>query len=301
MQRESLPAFLETSGTVRAVQRATIAARLSGTITTQPFVLGQKVNEGDVLLTISAVELTARVAQVRAQLNHTERELVRERTLQASGAGTVEAVRTLEDRLTQTTAALREAETMHSYATVRAPFSGVIARKYVEVGDFAGPGLPLLQLDGHASFEIDVPVPESLAGTIAVGSAVEIAMSAASTRLRATVSELSSAADSTTRTTTAKLAVPAGAPVHAGQFVRVFLPTLPSSALLVPTSALSSFGQMVRVFVVDDKNLASLRLVKTGVVAGDRTEIVSGLETNERIVVAPPSPLRDPQPIASSP
>ena len=301
VQRASLPVELETSGTVRAVQRATIAARLSGSITTLPFVLGQSVNEGDVLLTISAVELTARVAQVRAQLSQTERELVRERTLQASGAGTVEAVRTLEDRLTQTTAALREAETMHSYATVRAPFSGVIARKFVEVGDFAGPGLPLLQLDGRTSFEIEVSVPESLAGTLAVGSAVELTLSASSTRLRTTVAELSSAADSTTRTTLAKLAVPAGAPVRAGQFVRVLLPAPSASAVLVPTSALSSFGQMVRVFVVDDQNRASLRLVKTGAVAGDRTEIVSGLAANERIVVAPPSTLRDQQPITSTP
>jgi hypothetical protein len=144
-------------------------------------------------------------------------------------------------------------------------------------------------------------VPESLAGTVAVGSAVDLTLSASSARLRTTVAELSSAADSTTRTTTAKLAVPAGASVHAGQFVRVLLPAPASSAVLVPTSALSSFGQMVRVFVVDDKNRASLRLVKIGAVAGDRTEIVSGLEANERIVVAPPSTLRDQQPIAATP
>lgn len=301
VQREMLPAIQETSGTVRAVQRAAIAAKVAGTIASQPFTLGQSVQAGDVLLTLSAVELTARVGQVRAQLLQAERELARERTLQSTGAGTVDAVKSLEDRLAQLTAALREAETMHGYATVRAPFAGVIAKKFVEVGDFAAPGVPLLQLDGRNAFEIDVGLPESFTAPLAVGATLEVAFADATKRARATVAELSSAADSTARTATAKLAVPSGTTVHAGQFVRVFLPGPAAPALLVPTSALSAFGQMERVFVAGENHRAVLRLVKTGAVVGDRTEIVSGLDANERVVISPPATLRDGQPLTLTP
>src|SRR5689334_8462593 len=83
VQRESLPVILETSGTVRAVQRAAIAAKVSGAIATLTVTLGQRVNAGEVLVAISAAELTARVAQARAQLAQVERELARERTLQS--------------------------------------------------------------------------------------------------------------------------------------------------------------------------------------------------------------------------
>lgn len=301
VQRETLPVVMETSGTVRAFQRATLAAKVGGSIASVPFTLGQTVKEGDVLLTISAVELTARVAQVRAQLLQAERELARERTLQSSGAGTVDAVKSLEDRLAQSQAALREAESMNTYATIRAPFAGVIARKHVEVGDFAAPGAPLLQLDGRVAFEIEVALPESLAAALAVGATLEVALADEPARFRATIAEISSAADPAARTITAKLAVPTGTRVRAGQFVRVFVPDRSAAALLVPSSAISLFGQMERVFVVSEKNRASLRLVKTGAVFGDRTEVVSGLDATERVIIAPAATLRDGQPLSFNP
>ena len=290
-----------THGTVRAVQRAALAAQVAGSIATLSLAIGQAVQAGDVLLTISAVELTARVAQVKAQLAQIERELARERTLEAAGAGTLDTVKTLADRLAHGQAALREAETLREYATVRAPFAGVVTKKFVEVGDFAAPGVPLLQLDGRGAFEIEVGVPESLAAALSVGAALDIAWSDAPTRLRVTVGELSSAAESAARTMTAKLPVPVGTAVHAGQFVRVFLPGPQVATLLVPVNALTLFGQMERVFVVGENNRASLRLVKTGAVKGGRIEVVSGLEANERVVVAPVATLRDGQPVLLRP
>ncbi|MBL9189623.1 MAG: efflux RND transporter periplasmic adaptor subunit [Opitutaceae bacterium] len=300
VQREIVPARLETSGTVRAVQRATIAAKVSGVIASLPLALGQSVEAGDVLLTIAASELAERVAQVRAQLLETERELARERTLQASGAGTIDAVKSLEDRLAQTQAALREAETLRSYATVRAPFAGVVARKHVEAGDFAVPGAPLLQLDGRDAFEIETGLPESLAASLAPGAVLEIGFAGSAEPLRATLAELSSAADPATRTVTAKLAVPAGAPVRAGQFVRVLVPSAPVTMLLVPANAVATFGQMERVFVVGENGRASLRLVKTGARVGDRVQVVSGLDAADRVVISPSS-LRDGQPLILTP
>ncbi len=297
VQREALSVVVETSGTVRAVQRAAIAAKVPGTIATLPVALGRHVSAGEILLTLSADEVAARVAQVRAQLTQIERELVRERTLQSSGAGTAEAVKSLEDRAAQTQAVLREAEALLGYTTIRAPFDGVIARKYVEAGDYAAPGAPLLQFDGREAFEIEVGLPESLGAPLAVGTALEIEIAGAPARFRATIAELSSAADATARTITAKLAVSRGAKVRPGQFVRVFVPGAPASVLLVPTGAVSLFGQMERVFTVGENHRASLRLVKTGAGHGDRIEIVSGLDATDRIVVAPPATLRDGQPL----
>ena len=301
VERESLPVWMETSGTVRAVRRAAIAAKVSGRITAFSIVLGQRVSAGEILLKISAAELDARVAQARAQLAQIERELARERALQATGAGTIDAVKSLEDRLAQTQAAVREAETMLGYATVRAPFDGVVAKKHVEAGDFATPGAALLQLDGRDAFEIEVGVPESLGAALAVGTPLDVEISGAPARLRATIAELSSAADSAARTITAKLSVPPGTSVRSGEFVRVFLPGARADVLLVPTVALSPFGQMERVFTVGENNRASLRLIKTGAVRGDRVEVLSGLDVTDRVVAAPPPTLRDGQPLAISP
>jgi hypothetical protein len=68
-------------------------------------------------------------------------------------------------------------------------------------------------------------------------------------------------------------------------------------ALQVPAGAIALLGQMERVFVVGEGHRAILRLVKTGVAAGDRMEIVSGLDAGERVVLNPPAGLREGQPL----
>jgi len=98
-----------------------------------------------------------------------------------------------------------------------------------------------------------------------------------------------------------KIAVPAGAPVRSGQFVRVQIPGSSLRTLLVPASAVSVSGQMERVFVAGDRNRAVLRLVKTGALRGDQLEVLSGLSAGERVVAAPSATLRDGQPLEVQP
>lgn len=135
------PALTEVTGTIRPVQRAQLAAKVMGTISEIPVTLGQNVAAGDLLVKISAGEITARLAQAQAQLNVARRDLERERELLGKGASTAVMVRGLEDRFTMTQAMVQEAEVMLSYAEVRAPFAGVVARKPVNVGDLASPAL----------------------------------------------------------------------------------------------------------------------------------------------------------------
>ncbi len=301
VQRESPPALLPVPGTVRAVRRAALAAKVAGTVEPPALALGQAVRAGDALLKITAADQLARVAQGRALLAQVERELARERTLAASGAGTPDTVRSLEDRRAQAQAALGEAEAVLDYAVVRAPFDGLIARKFVEPGDFAGIGAPLLQLDGRDALEIELAVPGSLAGALAVAAKLAVEIPEAGLHFEAAVAELSSAADPATRTVMATLSVPAGTDARPGQFARVLVPAAPAPVLLVPAGAVSPFGQMERVFVAAEGPRAVLRLVKTGARRGDRVEIAAGLAAGERVVVAPPAALRDGQPLEISP
>lgn len=288
-----LPVLTEVTGTVRAVQRATLAAKVMGPIARLPIALGQEVAAGDLLAEISAPEVTARVDQARAQVSLTERELVRDRALAARGAAPSEQVRALEDRLAIHAAQLREAETLLGYTQVRAPFAGLIARKHVDAGDLATPGQPLLELDGLGAFEIEVAVPDSLAGTLAVGRTLTATVPSTGRRFAAPIAELSTATDPATRAVTLKLAVPAEAGVRPGQFARIAVPATAARTLLVPASAVTRLGQMERVFVVTAEKRAALRLVKTGATRDDQIEILSGLDAGESVIVAPPAALRE--------
>jgi len=290
----TVPVAIEVAGTIRPVRHALLAARVMGAIEELPVGLGQRVRTGDLLIKISAGEMSARVAQAEAQLAEVKGDLDRERALLAKGASTPETVRSLEDRFALSQALMREAETMFGYTTLRAPFDGVIARKLADVGDFASPGQPLLEIEGTDAFEVDAGIPDSLAESLTVGTPLAIEIPASGLKFSGPVAELSSAADVSTHSVTAKISV-AGAAVHSGQFARVFLPGPPARMLLAPGTAVTALGQMQRVFVAGADNRAVLRLVKTGSVHDGRVEILSGLDDGERVVVDPPAGLREGQ------
>jgi RND family efflux transporter MFP subunit len=298
---ESVPALTEITGTVRPVHRATLAARLMGSIEELPVALGQRVRTGDLLVKISAGEISARLAQAQAQLDQVKGDLARERDLLLKNASTADLVRNLETRVTLSEAMVREAETMLGYAVIRAPFDGVVARKLVEAGDLASPGAPLLEIQGADAFQIEAGIPDSLAGALQIGATADIAIGSAGTTFAAPLAELSSAADANAHTVTAKFTVPAGVAVRSGEFARVQIPGAPVRVLFAPAAAVAQTGQMERVFVAGDGNRAVLRLVKTGASRGDRIEILSGLDDGERLVLTPPAGLREGQPLEVQP
>jgi len=290
-------AVIEVTGTVRPAQRAQIAAKFMGAIQEMPVKLGQRVAAGDLLVRMSAGEITARVAQAQAQFNVARRDLERERGLLAKGASTADMVRGLEDKFTMTEAMVREAEVMLGYAEVRAPFAGVVARTLVHVGDLASPGFPLLELEGADNFQVEVGLPDSLAAQLALGATLKVEIPVTGLSFTGSLAELSSAADANNRTVSAKIAVPAGSAVRSGQFARVQVPGASVRALLVPAAALTVLGQMERVFVAGTDRLAVLRIVKSGATQGDLIEILSGLDPGERVIVNPPATLREGQPL----
>ena len=288
-----VPRFQPLAGTVRPVDRAILSARVAGIVAERPPALGTLVRAGDTLLTLSAAEIDARLAEARATLDQIDRELARERRLFEQGASAAEDMRALEDRRRAMAASVDESAALSSYRIVSAPFAGVVTRRFVEQGDLASPGTPLLELEGTDRFRAEVSVPESLA-TPSPDQTLSIDIDGATVTGR--LAEVSPAVDAASRSRLAKVELSTAAPNLSGTFVRVLWPAGSDDALLVPSDAVSSFGQMERVFVVSEGR-AQLRLVRT---AGDfegRTRILSGLEPGETIVRQPPAGLVDGTPL----
>ncbi len=296
---ESLAVVLESPATVRPAERASIAARLTGTIATFPLGLGSAVAAGDVLVTLHAPETEARLRQAQAQLAEAERHATRQRTLVVGGVNPADALRDAEDRLRFAQAAVAEVEALLAYATVRAPFAGVITEKHVLVGDLATPGRPLLELESTQRLRAEGAVPEHAATSLRIGRPVGVVLDEAAIPVLGDLEEISAAADAVSRSVLVKVSLPAGS-ARSGQFARLRVIIGDTTALLVPSAALTHFGQMERVFVVEAGH-AVLRLVKTGRSQGERIEILSGLKAGETVVLAPPAALRDGQPVAIQP
>jgi len=284
---------IDIPGTVRPVDSARLAPKVMGTVETVAVALGQSVKRGDLLVKISVNEIVAKLAQADAGLNQSTRDLERETGLLAKGASTAEMVRNLEDRQHMMQAMVAEARTMLAYATITAPFDGVITQKFINEGDLAAPGHPLIAIENPARLRIEAEVPEALAG-LAIGAAVPVQLGGM--ELAGSVAEIAPGSDAMSRTFLAKIDLPAGVAVRSGQFARVAWPNGEGAALVVPVSAVSLFGQMERVFV-NNNGRADLRLVKTGARRNGTVEILAGLAAGEQVVIEGGATLREGQPL----
>lgn len=274
----------EATGSVEAVQRATIAAKVTGTIEEMPVVLGSKVKKGGLLVKISAGEIAAKVSQSMAQLAQARRNYEREKRLLAKDASTPETVKSMRDALQVAEAGYEEARTMAGYTTITAPFEGLVASKMAQVGDLAVAGTPLLTLENNRHLQVVAAVPEALALKIHLGDKLPVRIPAAGIETAGVVREISPAADTASRTTLVKVRLNSDATLRSGQYAKVVLPGSPVKTFFVPDKAVERFGQMERVWVVQN-GTARLRLVRTGAHYAGQVEILAGLNTGDQVIV----------------
>lgn len=298
--RQNVPSLIEVVGTIQAAERATIAAKVTGVITDIPVVLGSRVNGGDLLVAISAEEISARVNQADAQRQQAKRNLDRERKLLKKNATTSETVKSMEDRYNVARAAFEEAKTMLGYTRISAPFPGVITKKSAQPGDLATPGMPLLHIENDQHLQVSTSVPASLVLDIHPGDRLQLKVPAADILAEGVVAEVAPSADPASRTAPVTIDLPANRNLRTGQFSRVMLPGKEQQSLFIPQSAVIAWGQMDRVFVAEN-GLARLRLVRIGMHHNGMVEILSGLEPGEQVITSNNALLLNGQPLQIRP
>jgi RND family efflux transporter MFP subunit len=294
------PATEEVVGTVRAKLHSVIEAKVSGKIGQMLVVPGQNVKAGELLAELDAREVQARLDQALAVRQQAETDLQRANSLLEQKILSQSEYDNARSRFRVADAAAKEAETMLGYSKVTAPFAGVITRKYMDVGDLASPGKPLLEMEDARALRFEADVPEAVVGHLALGDKLPVRVSSVSNDLEAVVSEIAPAADSNSRTFLVKCDLPSVTGLRAGQFGRAAMPVGETSALRAPASAIVQRGQMELIFVMADGH-ARMRIVKTGRRISDEVELVSGVDAGEQVIVDGAANLVDGQPVTIKP
>ena len=152
-ERRAVPDLRQYPGTTQAVRRVMIVARVTGYLDARHFKEGTMVSEGDPLFTIEQAPFEAAVTSAQghfndavAQATYARIEFERNQPLGESGAISgsewdqiVAAVAEAEGLLEAAAGALDVAQINLSYTTVKAPFSGRIGQRFVDVGNLVGP------------------------------------------------------------------------------------------------------------------------------------------------------------------
>ena len=172
-----------------------------------------------------------------------------------------------------------------------APFSGVVVKRLVEVGDTVQPGQALFKYADARYLQIKVEIPARLMSGIQQNMVVPAVLDVGSTRISARVAQIYPMADSRRHTVTVKFDLPEGIPGGPGMYAEVMIPDVnaPVSVLpVIPTSAVIWRGSLPAVFVHNAKNKSELRLLRLGeAVDNTSVSVLSGIRTGERIYAQP--------------
>jgi len=292
---------IQLVGTVEAVKQAEISSKITGNILEIAVDLGSRIKKGDLLIKLSAGEISAQLQQAQAQLEQAKRNLTREEKLLKQNAATPETVKSLKDTVLIAQAAVLESQTMLDYAIISAPFDGIVTKKPANVGDLATPGKPLLRIEDEDNLQILTDIPEAMINTIKKGDVLQATIPASNSHVSGVVTEVSPIADPSSRTTPIKIKINSTSQLRSGQFARVTLALEEIETYTIPQSAILPYGQLERVFVVRE-NHAQLRLVRTGVAfpgthGQKRIEILSGLSEGENVITSGNNNLQSGQPL----
>jgi membrane fusion protein (multidrug efflux system) len=304
---------VEIVGTVRARQRTEVSSRIMAAIIEMKVQAGNTVKKGQVLFRLDSRDLTARAMQasqevVSAKVNaaNAEKNYLRFKKLREGNVASEQEYDNALARYESARAQLKQAEqafnaaqTMLSYAVIRAPVSGIVVDRNMDVGDIIHPGEPVLTIYDPAELRLEAAVPEALAVNLKKGATVRMAIDTIeSTRInpiKGTVDEIVPQADAASRSVLVKVQIPEGIPdLIEGMTGRLYVPAKERVRLCVASSAVVEIGQLRYVDVVDSNGDLERRMIKLGERSPyGRVEVLSGVYAGERVVLygPPPDPL----------
>lgn len=296
-KRETWPGTLDVIGTVAAVQGVTVSADLPGTVARIAFESGKSVKEGDILVELDTRQERAQLAAAEAQRDLAQINFDRTQQLVKSGVVAQNEFDNVNAQKNATEAQVGEIKAAIARKTIRAPFSGVLGIRQVNLGQYLSSGQAIVSLQSLNPVYVNFGVPQQQSAQAGLGRIMRITTDdAAHERYMGRVTATDSVVSETTRNVQvqATLANPGGK-LHPGMFVRVQVVTgADSPVIALPASAINYAPYGDSVYVVTDLKDPSgktyrgvkQQFVKLGGTRGDQVAVISGVNPGEEIVTS---------------
>lgn len=220
------------------------------------------------------------------------------------------ALRAAQETKVEAESEYSRAVAMMRYATIRAPFTGVITKRYADTGSMIQAGIssqtqamPVVRLAQNDLLRLILPVPVSDVASVRDGQPVDVNVVSIGRTLRGTVTRYADSVQMATRTMDTEVDVlnPDGSLVP-GMYAEVHLHLAARpNVLSVPLDAVDGLGTSVQqVYVVRD-GVVHLKNVKTGLQTSTRVEILDGLERGDKVIVGRHTGLSDGEKVEAVP
>ncbi len=298
----TLPVQRVFDAVIEAVKRSTVSAETSGRIVEINFDVDDYVEKGAVIVRFRDKEPRARLeaaeaglSEARARLAQAEQEHARVRRLyqrklvpkSAMDAATAE-LRSAGARVEAARARVQEAREQLENTVVRAPYSGIVVERHVEVGEAANVGAPLMTGLSLEQLRAVVRLPQGLVQSVRANGQAHILLPENGQPLASRELTVFPYADAVTHTFTVRVELPAGVDgLYPGMLIKIAFTVDKARRLVVPARAVVHRSEVTGLYVVSPDGEIVLRQVRVGRHHNGRVEILAGLEEGEVVALDP--------------
>jgi RND family efflux transporter MFP subunit len=298
VEKAKLPVVATAPGNVIAEQQAMIASRLMGFLREIYVEEGQRVTAGQKLFAVDPTDIQGQMSMAKAGLTQAEAALADAKNdYERFGAlYKDEAIPKMqwdkirlqyqmsEQQVGMARAGYETAASQMRYATVTAPFAGVITQKMANAGAMAAPGQPVLMLENTDKLQVQTSVSNDVFSQLKLGTEVGLNAEGQSAYIVGKVANLVPSADPMTHSHLVKIDLPKNSGLRSGSFVQVAFKLGDREGVRLPEVAILNRAGITGVFVVDAQGIAKYRMVRTGNASAGQVEILAGLNPGEKVV-----------------
>lgn len=295
--RETWPSTLNVIGTAQAIQGVTVSADLPGTVNRIHFDSGRPVHAGDVLVELDTRQERAQLAAAEAARDLAKINYERQQKLVAEGVVAKTEYDNASAQQKSTEANVGEIKAAIERKTIRAPFSGVLGIRQVNLGQYLSAGQAIVTIEALDPIYVNFGVPQQDSGRLHSGGTLRVTSDdLPGVQFNGHISALDSVINETTRNIQVQATLPnPKAKLHPGMFVQVEVGMGASRDVIsLPASAINYAPYGDSVFVVGDmkdtkgNSYRGVRqhFVKVDGSRGDQVAVVSGINPGDEVVTS---------------
>jgi len=296
-----LPRVYLLDGVAEATNRTTISAQTSGQVARILFDVDNLVNRGDVIIELKDSQQKAALVQAKAGLKAAEAQRRATQNEYSRIKGVYDKKAVAKSKLDQAVAnrnkaranydaavaAVNQAEEQLGYTRIKAPYTGIVTERLIEVGEIAQPGQRVMSGISMDKMRINVKVPQNLVQTIRVFQKASVELG--EQWIEAEKLTIYPVADQTTNTFKVRLDLPKGTTdIFPGMWVKTAFVTGTHESLVIPLQSVVYRSEVVGVYVINGEGNVRLRHIRPGQkVNDDKIVVLSGLEAGELVALDP--------------
>jgi membrane fusion protein, multidrug efflux system len=295
--RQNWPSTLDIIGTAQAIQGVTVSADLPGTVAKINFESGKQVHAGDLLIELDTRQERAQLTAAQAQRDWAKINFNRAQELVKQG---VLAQTEYDNTIAQqksTEAQVGEIQATIDKKTIRAPFTGVLGLRQIDLGQYLAAGQAIVPLQKLDPIYVTFGVPQQSAPLMQSGRLLKVTSDdLPGVTFKGQVTAVDAVIDQTTRNIQVQATVPnPQSKLRPGMFVQVQVVLGASrDVITLPASAINYAPYGDSVFVVTDltdpkgKSYRGVRqqFVKVDGSRGDQVAVVSGVNPGDEVVTS---------------